>query len=341
MVEIVCPNCAANLDVPITPIHTCEFCGTAIQVSLMVGPDGTSITGEELPEETKKNFIFNDHYIVRSNYTASEAQSIMEDWVKKIPGAPQDFENTATITKRVLKFYPIWVGEYNASSDYRGIDNWPNFHRPAFDRPGWFEAVSYYQREESGNVLREYQIPLLGLKSTPNYLKNYVVPTTGKEYFDITHVKELGGEIIDSNYSSEEAKRTMRLAVMNRQMSEMRKEVHTITDRDDRVEERDVFYIQFPVYEIDFTYNKKKYQAFIDGSTGRIIHIDVPISRKFKLISLIGGLGQIGVGIGLFVMGILIPSIMILGIAVGIGLVTYGSILLSMNFRKGAQEKQI
>ena len=87
-------------------------------------------------------------------------------------------------------------------------------------------------------------------------------------------------------------KRTLRLAVFNRQMNEMRKKLHSITNREDDLEEGDIFYIQFPVYEIEFHYNKKKYQAYIDGSTGRVIHIDVPISRKFKLFSLIGGIGQ-------------------------------------------------
>jgi hypothetical protein len=341
MVEIVCPNCAANLDVPVSPIHTCEFCGTCIQVSNIAGPDGKSITGEELSEETKNAIILQEHYIVRCHYSGDEIQTIMEDWVKKIPGSPQDFETSAMVTKRVLKFYPIWVGEFTASSDYEGTDNWPQFHHMAHDRPGWYESVSYFQREESGHVVREYQIPLLAMKSIPNYLKSYVVPTTGKEYFDITHVKELGGEVIDSIYSTEEIKRTMRLAVLNRQMGEMRKEVIQITDRHDELDERDLFYIQFPVYEIEFTYNKKKYQAFIDGSTGRIIYIDVPISRKFKLLALIGGIGQIVLGIGLGIAGLLLEPLMFLGISAGVGLIVFGSLLLSASARKGAQEKQV
>lgn len=135
----------------------------------------------------------------------------------------------------------------------------------------------------------------------------------------------------------------MRLGVLNRQMGEMRKEVIQITDRRDDIEERDIYYIQFPVWEIEFSLPKikKTYQAFIDGSTGRIIHIDVPISRKFKILSLIGGLGQILLGIGLGITGILVPSIMFLGISAGVGLLVYGSILLSVSARKGAQEKQV
>ena len=341
MVEIVCPNCAANLNIPVAPVHTCEFCGTAIQVDQITGPDGKSITGEELPEDTKRTLIFKDHYIVRANYTGKEAKTIMEDWIKKLPQAPQDFETSATITKRELKFYPIWVGEFTASSRYAGLDDWPQFHRPAHDRHGWYEGVSYTRRTETGFVLREYNIPLLGLKTVPKYLRNYVVPTTSKEYFDITHVKELGGIVVDSAYSVEDAKRTLRLAVFNRQMGEMRKEVHTITSREDDLEEGDIFYIQFPVYEIHFSYNKKNYQAFIDGSTGRVIHIDVPISRKFKLLSLIAGLGQIGLGIGLGILGLLVPSLIFGGISAGIGLIIFGSLLLSMSAKKGAQEKQV
>jgi len=341
LIEIVCPNCAANIKLPtFAPVHTCGFCGTAIQVDQIAGPDGKSITGEELPEETKRTLIFNDHYIVRANYTGKEAQTIMEDWIKKRPQAPHDFETSATITRNNLKFYPIWVGEFTASSRYAGLDNWPEFHHPAHDRAGWYERVSYMRRTETGFVLREYNIPLLGLKSVPKHLRNYVVPTTSKEYFDITHVKELGGTIEDSVYSVEDAKRTLRLAVFNRQMNEMRKEVHTITNREDDLEEGDIFYIQFPVYEIEFHYNAKKYQAFIDGSTGRVIHIDVPISRKFKLFSLIAGIGQIVLGVGLGILGLLVPSLIFGGLSAGVGLLVFGSLLLSMSAKKGAQEKQ-
>ncbi len=340
MVKIICPNCSANLEIPVAPVHTCEFCGTAIQVDQIAGPDGKSITGEELPEETKRTLIFKDHYIVKAHYTAKEAQSIMQDWIKKLPQAPQDFETSATITKQELVFFPIWVGEFTISSRYAGLDDWPEFHRPAHDRHGWYEHVSYHRRKETGFVLREYDIPLFGMKNVPKYLRGYNIPTSSKEYFDIGHVNELGGQVIDSQISVEDAKRTLRLSVFNRQLSEMRKEVHTVTDRQDDLEEGDIFYINFPVYEIEFHYNQKKYQAFIDGSTGRVIHIDVPISRKFKLFSLIAGLGQIGLGIGLGIMGLLVPSLIFGGLSAGIGLIVFGSLLLSMSAKKGAQEKQ-
>lgn len=341
MVQIICPNCAANLEIPEAPIHTCEFCGTAIQVSLWVGQ---SSTGEITAEEIKNSVIFQDHYIVRCNYASSEAISIMEDWIKKVPGTDPQFEENSTITKRELKFYPMWVGEFTVSSDYRGLDDWPNFHQPAYDRAGWYEGVSYQQREESGHILREYQIPLFALQTIPKYLQDYIVPTTSKEYFDITHVKALGGKMIDSTYSVDDAKRTLRLAVLNRQMAEMRKEVHTITERNDKIEERDIFYIQFPVWQIEFQVDGspgRKYEAYIDGSTGRVIHIDVPISKKFKILSLTAGLGQIAIGIGLVILGILIPSIIFLGVSAGVGLITYGGLLLSAGAKKGAQEKQV
>ena len=177
MVKIICPNCAADLDIPVAPVHTCGFCGAVIQVDQIAGPDGKSITGEELPEETKRTLIFKDHYIVKAHYTPDEARTIMQDWVKKLPQAPQDFETSATITNRELKFYPIWVGEFTVSSRYAGLDDWPEFHNPAFDKPGWYERVSYFRRQETGFVLREYQIPLLGLKNPPNYL-----PGRQKEY---------------------------------------------------------------------------------------------------------------------------------------------------------------
>jgi hypothetical protein len=308
----------------------------------MVGPDGSNITGEKLTDEAKSTYIIKDHYIIRCHYNSQEAQSLLEDWVKKVPGAPQDFETTSIITSRVLKFYPIWVGEYKASSSYVGLDNWPKFSFRAHDRPGWYEHVSYYKREEQGNIHREYQIPLLALGKmrSPKYLRNYSVTTTGKEFFDITHVKELGGKIVDSVFSFEDAKKRMFNSALNRQTGEMKKEVVSITRRNDNVEEQDVFYIHFPVYEFKFTYNKKNYKAFIDGSSGRVIHIDVPISTKFRLTTILTGTAHAVIGVGLFVAGILVPAITFFGVSAGIGIFGTGMVFLGMNFRKGAQEKQ-
>ena len=180
----------------------------------------------------------------------------------------------------------------------------------------------------------------LSEKSIPKYLRNYTVTTTGKEYFDITHVKELGGKVIDSVYEFDEAKKWMFNSVLNRQAGEMRKEVVSITNRNDDVEEQDVFYIHFPVYEFKFTYNKKKYTAFIDGSSGRIIHIDVPISTTFRLTTILTGAAHAVIGVGLFIAGIMVPAITFFGVSAGAGLFGTGMIFLSMNFRKGAQEKQ-
>lgn len=342
MVKIVCPNCAADLDVPPAPIHTCEYCGTAIQVSQMVGPEGENITGEELTEEAKETYILKEHYQITCEYNHKQAQLLMEDWITKIPGAPQDFENTAVITHNELKFYPIWVGEYKVSSSYVGIDNWPNFGRPAHDKPGWYEHVSYYKREETGDIHREYQIPLLALseKGVPKYLRNYSITTTGKEYFDIQHVKELSGEIIDSIFTVDEAKQRMQQAVLARQTNEMHKEVVHIKQRGDDMDERGVFYIHFPVYEMKFTYGNKEYEAFIDGSTGRVIHIDVPISTKFRLITLSLGAGHAAAGTGLLIAGLNLASMTFLGISAGIGLIATGIAFIVLNFRRGAQEKQ-
>ena len=178
----------------------------------------------------------------------------MVEWVKKIPGAPQDFESVANIHTLNLKFYPLWVGQYKAITDYVGLDDWPQFNKPAHDRPGWYEHVSYYKREENGKVLREYQIPLMALPDAklPKYLREYLVTTTGKEYFDINHVKKLGGQIIDSTFEMDEAKQEMNKQVHNRQTKEVKKEVTHIKTRKDDLEERGVFYIHFQYTRSNF-----------------------------------------------------------------------------------------
>ncbi len=340
MVKVVCPNCSADLDVATdAPIHTCDYCGTAIQVNVMFGDTGAGGTAAGAA-----NYIIKDHYIIRCHYNMDQVKNLLVDWVKKIPGAPQDFEDSANINEIKLKFYPIWVGEYAATSDYVGIDDWPNFSRPAIDRPGWYEMVTYSPRQEQGRVIREYQIPLMALpeQRVPTYLRDYTVTTTGKEYFDIKHVKNLSGEIIDSAMKMNDAKVNMNQQVLDRQAREMHKEVKQITSRNDDIKEKGVYYIHFPVYQMNFVYNGKPHDALIDGSTGRIIHVKVPISKEFRAKTITSGSAFLVVGLALLLMGIFIPGmpIIVAGVTIGACLMIVGILFFSLNLRKQASEKQ-
>ncbi|NMC05008.1 MAG: hypothetical protein GYA24_07350 [Candidatus Lokiarchaeota archaeon] len=348
MVKVVCPNCAADLDVAAdAPIHTCDYCGTAIQVNVMFGDKGAGDAAAG--GDPKENYIIKDHYIIRCHYNQDMVKSLLVDWVKKIPGAPQDFEDAANINEIKLKFYPIWVGEYAATSDYVGLDDWPNFSRPAPDRPGWYEMVTYSPRQESGRVIREYQIPLMALpeQRLPAYLRDYAVTTTGKEYFDIKHVKKLSGEIIDSALKMNDARANMRQQVLDRQAREMHKEVKQIQSRSDDVQEKGVYYIHFPVYQINFIYNGKPHDALVDGSSGRIVYVKAPISKEFRAKTMGAGGAFLGGGLVLFLVGLLsaigiiVPAIIpVAGISIGACLIIVGFLFFGLNMRKQASEKQ-
>lgn len=336
MVKIACPNCAADLDVPAAPIHTCDYCGTAIQVAAMTGGAAPAAGGD------KSQFIIKDHYIVKCAYNQEQVKNLLVDWVKKIPGAPQDFEDAANISKLNLTFYPMWVGEYAATSDYVGLDNWPQFAKPAHDKPGWYEIKTYYKKEESGKVIREYQKPLMAvdMEKLPKYLRDYVVTTTGKVYFDIQHVKKLGGKIIDSIYKYDDAKANLRQQVIDSQSAEMHKEVDTISSRRDDIQEKGVYYIHFPLYEIEFEYRGKIHDALVDGSNGRIVHVKVPVSAEFraKTLTAMGAFG--GVGAVLLILGLTQAAIQIFGLGAGAGLIVVAILFLMMNLRSQVSEKQ-
>ncbi|MHA1684378.1 MAG: hypothetical protein ACTSUE_25805 [Promethearchaeota archaeon] len=340
MIDLECPNCGADLSVPPdAPIHTCEYCGTAIQVSSMVD-EGAEKGGTDAQ---KKNFIIQDHYIIRCKYPPDMAQDLLVDWVQKIPGAPKGFEDAANIHTMNLKFYPLWVGEIAATSDYVGLDNWPEFYSPAIDKAGWYEGVSYHKREESGRIIREYQIPIMALdvEKLPKYLRDYIVTTTGKEYFDINHCKKLGGTIVDSIHTYDQAKDLVLQQALNRQTKEMHKEVMEITSRNDDIKQKGLYYIHFPVYEVEFTYNGKAHDALIDGSSGRIIHVKVPVSKEFRAKTLgaagaFGAIGALSIALGL----VSLLGAGFFGVGTGIGLIIVAFMFLGLNLRRKASESQ-
>jgi len=156
-----------TLTCPAAPIHTCDFCGTAIQLAVVAGGTAPGAAGNTA------QFIIKEHFIVKCAYNQETGEKLARGLGEKIPGAPQDFEEAANISKLNLTFYPLWVGEYSVTSDYVGIDNWPQFAKPAHDRPGWYEMKTYYKKEESGRVIREYQKPLMAvdMQNLPKYLR--------------------------------------------------------------------------------------------------------------------------------------------------------------------------
>ncbi|MEM2146934.1 MAG: hypothetical protein QW279_16345, partial [Candidatus Jordarchaeaceae archaeon] len=291
--NINCPNCGADLQVRNDAvIHTCEYCGTAIQVSKMIAESATT-------KREKQRFILKDHYIVRCLYKPDQAKNLLAAWISKIPGTPKDFETETNIHSQKLVFYPLWVGQYAADTQYLGLDDWPQFSHPAPDAPGWYEHVSYYKKEETGEVIREYQVPIVGvsLDKRQEYLSDYIVTVTGKEYFDIKYVKAVNGEIIDSTLSYDEVRSRMRQKVALSQEKEIRKEVKVIQSRNDNIKEEALYYIHLPVYEFEYTYKRKKYRALIDGSNGRIIHVETPLTGSFRAKTITLGTIHIAVGI--------------------------------------------
>ncbi|MEM2135101.1 MAG: hypothetical protein QXG44_09655 [Candidatus Jordarchaeaceae archaeon] len=333
--DIICPHCGAKLEVRgDAVIHTCDYCGTAMQVSKM----------RAAPEASKKErqkFILKDHYIVRCHYTYGGAKNLLVKWISKVPGTPPDFESEVSIHTQKLKFYPLWVGQYSADTQYVGLDDWPQFHSPAHDAPGWYEHVSYYKKEERGQILREYQIPIMGLnpdkKQEP--LRDYIVTTTGKDYFDIKHVRDVNGEIIDSAFDYEEVRNRMRQKVLDLQEKEIRKEVKIIQSRNDDIREKALFYIHFPVYEVAYTYKGKGHKALIDGSNGRIIHVETPITRSFRLTTIT--LGTIHLAAGIIIPLLLYNTLPFLSLATSLGLIIIGILFFIVNLRGKAAEKQV
>ncbi|WXG42311.1 MAG: hypothetical protein WED07_16355 [Candidatus Freyarchaeum deiterrae] len=333
--DISCPNCGADLSVrEDAVIHTCDYCGTAIQVSKMVAEPGVS-------KKEKKKYILKDHYIVRCHYTPDQAKNLLGAWISKVPGAPKNFEAATNIHSQKLTFYPLWVGQYAADTPYRGLDDWPRFSTPAYDAPGWYEHVSYYKKEETGEVIREYQIPLIGisLDKSQESLKNYIVTVSGKEYFDIKHVKDVNGEIIDSELSYDEVKNRLNQNVLGSQEREIRKEVKIIESRNDNIKEEALYYIHLPIYEIQYTYKRKDYKALIDGSNGRIINAQTPITRSFRAETLT--LGAAHVAAGALLILLFYKTIPFLSIAGGLGIIALGILFFAVNFRRKAEEKQM
>jgi len=83
---------------------------------------------------------------------------------------------------------------------------------------------------------------------------------------------------------------------MDSQSAEMHKEVKQITNRRDEVQEKGVYYIHFPLYEIEFTYRDKVHEALVDGFERPHRPREGAVSAEFraKTLTAMGAFGGVG-----------------------------------------------
>ena len=245
--EIKCPNCGAQLNLsPGELVATCRYCG----YTSVVGADAT--------------FQF-QHSLILNNINNTRISQDLQDWMRSGFMKPGDLAKKSKITMLELRYLPFWLVPLTATSNYEGV----------------LERISPPTLRK-GTIENEYDWLVLGRKATEFPTRDYRVPAEGKIPFDFTKV-EPQAKFLNGEIDSDEAVMRAKNEVEQNQRFLLKQEVDQVTQFNTSFTINKPTYLHAPLWFIQYEYKGTSYNAMIDGSTGEIIHADIP-QVDFKMI---------------------------------------------------------
>ncbi len=322
MSDYKCPHCDAPFTLPEdSRTVTCPYCNTTIQVS----------TGE----------ILKEHYLMRLQFDKDRARETMLGWAMKQLGAPKDLDRT-DLKSSELVFWPFWVIEVEARAHYEGEQKKPDFGGKAtVGKMGWKSV------REDGDIAIERDIFVAAAKKVPPALTSYVIPTRRKEFFTSELVRSAGGTlrptVLERNAAVGQAKKEMDSVVHQ----EAKKEVDYVRKMTQQLAVPAVFLLHVPVWHLRYAYRLRRYDAMVDGASGRVIYMEFPRKLAFRAMAVTGGMFHLAVGgaaavvlvyLGITRFDLLFPSIA--GIVFGLGMLAFALRLFytAISLRGGEEE---
>lgn len=274
MTQIKCPNCDGQLIIPKqSSTVVCEYCNTTVNVK----------TGK----------ILKENYFMKLQYDLEMATEKMYSWGTKQLGAPKGLNKSKVIESKLV-FWPFWVVEVEAEANYTGVQKKPDFRGSSSQR-----TLKWNNITETGELDMEQDIFIPANPDTPEPLKEYIIPTKRKEYFNKDQILEVRGTTepvqMEQTVAIQKAKKIMYDILRQ----EALKEVDSITRIDEKLETPAVFLVSIPIWHIKYCYKIRNYDALVDGASGRIIHMKFPRKMAFRAMTLLSGLLHLAVGGGI------------------------------------------
>lgn len=238
--SIKCDGCGAPLPIKAGEVVlTCEYCGTALNIA------------------SGKVFAL-EHSIIPSNIDEGKITDRVKRWMGDGPLKPSNLASNADITDKALVFLPFYIVHVNVNSNYTG----------KFTRTGKNE-------KRTGNLHREYYWKVLGRRGSKFPTKEYEIPLSGKEDFDLSKIPSFA-KYLNAEMDEKDATDMAKVDLMDHQSFLIKEQVNEIDEIKHEFDIEDIEFVHAPVWRIDYTYGQKDYQILVDSSSGQVIRGDIP-----------------------------------------------------------------
>lgn len=237
---VKCKNCGAPLALKAGEvIITCEYCGSAVNIA------------------SGKDF-FLEHSIIPVNVDDEKIIGVVRTWMGDGPLKPSNLKKKSDITDKALVFLPFYIVHTNITTVYEG----------QFTRTG-------QNKDRDGNLHREYYWKVLGRRGSKFPTKEYEIPLSGKEDFNLSKIPGYAS-YLNAEFDEKDATDIAKVELMDHQKFLIEQQVNELSRIDHDFEIEDIEFVHAPVWRIDYTYIGRNYQLLIDASSGEVIRGDIP-----------------------------------------------------------------
>lgn len=238
--DVKCQNCGAPLSLKAGEvIITCDFCGTAFNVA------------------SGKDF-FLEHSILPSNVDDERIEKIVRRWMGDGPLKPSNLQDRSKITGKSQVFLPFYIVHTNVKTGYHGF----------FTKFGGRD-------ERSGHLDREYYWKVLGRRGSKFPTKEYEIPLSGKEDFNLSKIPA-GAQYLNAEFDEKDAQDMAKVEIQDHQKFLISDQLNEIKNIHHTFEIEDIEFIHAPIWRVDFSYTNSSYQILVCGNTGDVIRGDIP-----------------------------------------------------------------
>jgi len=308
LAQINCPNCDGRIEIPKqSSTVVCEYCNTTVNV--------------------KSGEILKENYFMHLQYDLDQATEKLYSWGMKQLGAPKNL-NQSKVVESKLVFWPFWVVEVEAKATYTGVQKKPDFKGSDNQRSLQWNKIS-----ETGKLDLEQDIFIPANPDTPKSLREYIIPTKRKEFFDKDQILEVRGTTKPVQMEQKVALQKAKKMMSNVLREEALKEVDSISRMDEELKTPAVFLVSIPIWHIKYCYKIRNYDALVDGASGRLVHLEFPRKMAFRAMTLLSGLLHLVIGGGIGLLLVYLGLTAFDGIFPTIFGITFGLGMLAISLR--------
>jgi len=308
LAQIKCPNCDGRIEIPKqSSTVVCEYCNTTVNV--------------------KSGEILKENYFMHLQYDLDQATEKLYSWGMKQLGAPKNL-NQSKVVESKLVFWPFWVVEVEAKATYTGVQKKPDFKGSDNQRSLQWNKIS-----ETGKLDLEQDIFIPANPDTPKSLREYIIPTKRKEFFDKDQILEVRGTTKPVQMEQKVALQKAKKMMSNVLREEALKEVDSISRMDEELKTPAVFLVSIPIWHIKYCYKIRNYDALVDGASGRLVHLEFPRKMAFRAMTLLSGLLHLVIGGGIGLLLVYLGLTAFDGIFPTIFGITFGLGMLAISLR--------